>query len=101
MHLRYLALLTAILPLSACVEDGDTGPAASAATSAGTAADLSSFEGARAGQAEMAIEDLGYTAYRTEGLTTYWLNASANTCARIVTADGRYESVTMIPATDC
>ncbi|WP_417724348.1 hypothetical protein [Salipiger sp.] len=98
--MKNLVMLAVLLPLAACVED-TSGPATSASTSYGTQYDLTSFRGARAGQSEAEIMDLGYTAYRTEGLTTYWLNSSANTCARITTADGRYQTVTMIPATDC
>lgn len=102
MQLKHFGFLGVALSLAACVEDtGSAGPATSATTSLGTEYDLTSFQGARAGQAEMGIQNLGYEAYRTEGLTTYWLNAEQNTCAEIITAEGRYESVKMIPATDC
>jgi hypothetical protein len=67
----------------------------------GSASDLSSFQGARAGQAEMGIQNLGYELIRTEGLTAYWFNRSTGACARIVTADGVYQSITMLPAQDC
>jgi hypothetical protein len=91
------AIVVASLSLAACVEDtGSSGMPA-----VGSASDLSAFQGARAGQAEMGIQNLGYEAIRTECLTTYWLNRSTGACARIVTSDGRYESVTMLPAGDC
>jgi hypothetical protein len=95
--LKFAAAFVTILPIAACVED--TGPAGTPA--AGNSSDLSAFEGARAGQAEMGIQSLGYELIRTEGLTAFWFNRSTGACARIVTGDGRYQSVTMLPAQDC
>jgi hypothetical protein len=95
--LQAAAIVVASLSLAACVED--TGSSGTPAV--GSASDLSAFQGARAGQAEIGIQNLGYEAIRTEGLTTYWFNRSTGACARIVTSDGRYESVTMLPAEDC
>lgn len=69
--------------------------------SVGSGSDLSSFEGARAGQSEMGIQNLGFQAVRTEGLTTYWFNPATGACAEIVTSDGRYSSVRMLPSGDC
>ena len=89
--------IAAAFVLAGCVED--TGSAGMPAV--GSASDLSQFEGARAGQAEMGIQNLGYQLVRTEGLTAYWFNRSTGACARIVTSDGRYSSVTMLPAQDC
>ena len=95
--LKMTAIVVAILPLAACVEDtGSTGTPA-----VGSPSDLSAFQGAKAGQAEMGIQNLGYELIRTEGLTGYWFNRSTGACARIVTGDGRYQSVTMLPAQDC
>lgn len=98
MLLRSGLVIAAVLSLSACVED--TGSDVSAPT-VGSSSDLSSFEGARAGQAEMGIQNLGYEAIRTEGLTTWWFNRSTGACARITTSNGRYSSVTMLPSGDC
>lgn len=96
--LKTTAILVAtLMPLAACVED--TGAVGTPAV--GSASDLSSFEGARAGQAEMGIQNLGYQLIRTEGLTAYWFNRSTGACARITTSDGRYSDVTMLPAEDC
>ncbi len=64
----------------------------------GSASDLSEFEGARAGQAEMGIQNLGYQLAQSDGLTNYWFNPSTGACARITTSDGRYSDVTMVPA---
>jgi hypothetical protein len=96
--IKLLAAVAALSSLAGCVEDsGSSG----GMPSVGSASDLSSFEGARAGQAEMGIQNLGYELIRTEGLTAYWFNRSTGACARIVTSDGRYSSVTMLPAEDC
>jgi hypothetical protein len=90
-----------VLPLAAC-ETSDSDMAAPAGRpSVGSEYDLSSFQGARAGQAEMGLQNLGYEAIRSEGLTTYWFNRSTGACARITTSNGRYSSVTIVPAADC
>jgi len=49
----------------------------------------------------MGIQALGYEPIRTKGLTTWWFNRATDACAEIVTADGRYSSITMLPAGDC
>jgi hypothetical protein len=95
--IRTAALLAALAPLAACVKE----TAAPGLPLVGSAYDLSEFEGARAGQADNGIQALGYELVRTEGLTAWWFNRSTGACARIVTADGRYSSVTMLPAGDC
>lgn len=99
MKLKIIAAALVVLPLAACVEDMSMPEPGRPAV--GSEFDLSSFEGARAGQAEMGITNLGYEPIRTEGLTTFWFNRSTGACARIVTGDGRYQSVTMLPAEDC
>ncbi len=97
--LKITAIAVAILLLAACA--ADTASTEAGRPAVGSEYDLSSFEGARAGQAEMGIQNLGYELIRTEGLTAYWFNRSTGACARIVTGDGRYQSVTMLPAEDC
>ena len=95
--LKTAAIAVALAPLAACVEEsGSTGMPA-----VGSASDLSSFQGARAGQAEMGIQNLGYELIRTQGLTQYWLNPSTGACAELTVSDGRYQTVTMLPAQDC
>jgi len=76
-------------------------PSAVGMPSVGSSTDLTEFEGARAGQAEMGIQALGFEAVRSEGLTTYWLNGETGACARIRTSDGRYSEVVMLPVGDC
>ena len=95
--LKAAVVAVVILPLAACVED--TGSSGTPAV--GSASDLSAFQGARAGQAEMGIQNLGYELIRTEGLTQYWFNRSTGACAEMTVGDGRYQSVQMLPAGDC
>ena len=93
-----LPVAAALLSLTACVED--TG-SSSGSPAVGSSTDLSSFVGARAGQAEMGIQNLGYELIRSQGLTSYWFNRQTGACAEIVTSDGRYSAITMLPAGDC
>ena len=96
---KQLCLLVAVTALVAC-----TGPNPSTdpgLPSVGSPTDLTAFEGARAGQAEMGIQRLGYEPIRSDGLTTFWFNRDTGACARIKTADGRYSDVAMLPAEDC
>ncbi len=86
----------AVAGLAACVEEPEPGLPA-----VGSSSDLSEFEGARAGQAEMGVQALGYEIVRSDGLTNYWFNRSTGACARITTSDGRYSDVTMLPSGDC
>ena len=95
--LKMAAVALAILPLAACVEDTGT----SGTPAVGSSSDLSSFQGARAGQAEMGIQNLVYELIRTQGLTQYWFNRSTGACAEMTVGDGRYQSVRMLPAGDC
>ena len=96
--LKTAVVAVAILPLAACVED--TGSSGTPLT-VGSSSDISSFQGARAGQAEMGIQNLGYELIRTQGLTQYWFNRSTGACAEMTVGDGRYQSVQMLPAEDC
>jgi len=89
----------AVLGLAAC--DAPSPPPEAGQPAVGSSSDLSAFEGARAGQGEMGIQNLGYELIRSEGLTSFWFNRDTGACARITTADGRYSDVTMLPAEDC
>jgi hypothetical protein len=97
MKIKSLGLVAAIGLLAACEDTGST----ASMPSVGSDSNLMAFEGAKAGQAEMGIQNLGYELIRTEGLTAYWFNRSTGACAQIVTADGRYSSVKMLPSGDC
>ncbi|OSQ42533.1 hypothetical protein [Marivita geojedonensis] len=92
----------ALASLAACVEDtGSSSAPAQGMPTVGSSTDVTSFEGARAGQAEGGLRALGYESIRSEGLTTYWFNRDTGACARITTSEGRYSDVTMLPAEDC
>ncbi len=88
-----------ITALAACDESSDSVDVS--APTVGSSSDLSSFEGARAGQAEMGIQSLGFELIRSEGLTSYWFNKDTGACARITTSEGRYSNVAMLPSGDC
>jgi hypothetical protein len=98
MKIKVSTLAIIALPLAACV--GNTQPP-TGQPALGSASDLSAFQGARAGQAEMGIQNLGYELIRTQGLTQYWFNRSTGACAELKVGDGRYQSVRMLPADDC
>jgi hypothetical protein len=98
MKIKVSTLAIIALPLAACV--GNT-QAPTGQPALGSASDLSAFQGARAGQAEMGIQNLGYELIRTQGLTQYWFNRSTGACAELKVGDGRYQSVRMLPADDC
>lgn len=105
----------ALAMLGACAPAGTSGGTAGSSTAGSSTAanaptppattpnpgDLSDFVGARGGQAEMGLQSRGYEAARTEGLTTYWYNAGTGDCAEIVTAEGRYKSVTPVSPGEC
>lgn len=92
------ASLLSVTALAGCVEDAGSGDSASAPA---VETDLTYLEGARAGQAEFSITNQGYEAVRSKGLTTWWFNRATGSCARIVTSNGRYSKVDMLPAQDC
>ena len=97
--LKAVAIAAAMLSLTACVED--TGSSEAGRPAVGSEYDLSSFQGAKAGQAELGIQNLGYELIRTQGLTQYWFNRSTGACAEMTVGDGRYQTVRMLPAEDC
>ena len=99
---KKLCLSTAsLIALAACVEQEPAADQAPGLPAIGSPSDLSDFEGARAGQAEMGIQALGYELIRTEGLTAFWFNRSTGACARITTDQGRYADVTMLAYDEC
>lgn len=80
-------------------------PAQASYVSGETVPDLADLVGARAGQAEGALQSRGYvyTKGSTSGNAKYsaWYNASTGRCAMIQTADGRYQSIVQAPPADC
>ena len=89
--------LAALGLLTACVE---TTPAPGQ-PAVGSSTDLTPFEGARAGQAEMGIRNLGYDLAWQRGLTSYYYNTRTGACAEVVTSNGRYSSVRMVASSVC
>lgn len=77
----------------ACCVEG-TGGQPSAARSP----DLSSFDGARAGQAGLGLRNRGCDLIRNKGLTACWFDRSTGACAEIASSNGRYSSVGIVPA---
>lgn len=66
---------------------------------------LSDLVGAKAGQAENAVKDRGYTWVKTDksggGSYSYWRESGSDKCVTIRTADGRYQSIVYAPDFDC
>ncbi len=89
----------ALAGLAGCMETA--APVETGRPAVGSEYDLSSFQGAKAGQAEMGIMNLGYERIRSKGLTSWYFNRDTGACARITTSNGRYSEVTMLPAEDC
>lgn len=98
--LKVMVSTVAAAALAGCVEDSGSQPAPGQPT-VGSSTDVTSFEGARGGQAEGGLRALGYEPIRSEGLVTYWFNRGTGACARITTSNGVYSDVTMVPAEDC
>ena len=101
MNTRLLICAVGLAGLAGCVEYTNTTTTETGRPAVGSEHDLSSFEGAKAGQAEMGLMNLGYESIRTKGLTTWWFNRDTGACARITTSEGSYSDVTMLPAEDC
>jgi hypothetical protein len=72
-------------------------PAAPARPAAPSVADL---VGARGSSGESELQSRGYTPARTRGLTAYWWHP-AGACVRVVTNQGRYQTVENVAASDC
>ena len=101
MSKAYLIGVALLIAVAGCVEQETMSDPAPGMPLVGSPTDLTDFEGARAGQAEMGIQALGYELIRTEGLTAFWFNRSTGACARIETDQGRYIDVTMLAYDEC
>ncbi len=70
-----------------------------------TAPGLEDMVGARAGQAEGALQLRGYRFIRTttgdDRKWSYWWNDAQRQCVSIATVNGRYDSIVATPAPDC
>ena len=99
MTFKWIIGAAALAGLAGCMEM--EAPVETGRPAVGSEYDLTAFEGAKAGQAEMGIQNLGYEWMRSKGLTSWYFNRATGACARITTANGRYSDVTMLPAQDC
>lgn len=97
MYVKTLTAICVASLLTACVDTTDQ----PVSQTPGDGSDLAGFVGAKAGQAENGLQVRGYSLVRTEGLTAYWYNASNLTCAKIVTSQGKYSSVDVVPLSNC
>ena len=100
MNIKLMIGVVGLAGLAGCVEYSTT-TTETGRPALGSEYDLSSFEGARAGQAEMGIKNLGFERIRSKGLTSWYFNRDTGACAQITTSNGRYSDVTMLPAEDC
>ncbi len=66
---------------------------------------LSDLIGAKAGQAENAVKQRGYTWVKTDksdaGSYSYWTEVGSERCVIIRTEEGRYQSIVYAPKMDC
>ena len=105
MKKQILTIALIAIPLAAC-ETSDYGPPGGGPSYApapayGNTSDIADFVGARAGQAEGGLNNRGYQFARAQGLTSYYWNDRTQTCARIVTSNGRFSSVDTASRADC
>ncbi len=79
--------------------------AGAVAAEAQTPNDLRDMVGARAGQAENGLSQRGYRYIWTQSgrdrQWAYWWNANTRTCVSIAAVEGRFDSITTSPASDC
>lgn len=70
-----------------------------------TPGDVADLVGARGSSGESALESRGYAVVDTrtgdDRKWTHWWNSSRKECITVVTADGRYESISEASASDC
>lgn len=62
---------------------------------------LGDLVGARGAGGETQLGFRGYSLQRSSGGANYWWNGDSRTCAKVVTSDGRYQSIDTASASDC
>ncbi|KUJ72243.1 hypothetical protein [Ruegeria profundi] len=90
----------ALAVVAGCMETTTSEPKTVSAPASGPG-ELAGFVGARAGQAELGLQNRGYSLVRSQGLTSFWLKNDGSQCAAITTSDGRYSDIAMVPADVC
>ncbi|MFD0980312.1 hypothetical protein [Tropicimonas aquimaris] len=68
--MKSLGAIICLAALAGCVDASAYSANEALGPMVGSEADLTSFQGARAGQAEMGIQKMGYETIRQDGLTT-------------------------------
>lgn len=77
-------------------------PAAGAIVAAGgPPGDIADLVGARGSSGEAQLNARGYRPAATRGLTAFWWNDTTQVCARVVTGNGRYQSIEVSNPGDC
>lgn len=102
VYVKHISIVisVSVLVLTGC-ESTNTSSSPTTTTTTNSPSDLVDLVGAGAGQAELGLNNKGYELARTEGLTAYWWNETSQTCARIVTNEGSYESIDTASSGDC
>jgi hypothetical protein len=101
-----------MLVLAGCQSAGDNadavpasavpaGMAATATAQNGAPADISDLVNARAGSAQSQMQARGYGIARYQGGATFWWNPTTTICARVVSGNGRYQTITTATARYC
>lgn len=62
---------------------------------------LGDLVGARGAGGETQLQQRGYSLQRSSGGANFWWNADRRACARVVTWDGRFQSIDSASASDC
>jgi hypothetical protein len=75
-------------------------PAATPAVAGPAAPSVADLVGARGSSGESELQSRGYSSARVRGLTAYWWHP-AGACVRVVTNQGRYQTVENVAASDC
>lgn len=91
--MRHVTTLVAV----ASILSGLPAGAAMAAPPSG----LGDLVGARGAGGETQLGARGYSLQRSSGGATYWWNGDRRECARVVTWDGRFQSIESASASDC
>lgn len=100
MRLITIIAIVAVTAVAGCQTTEPDSPAVQLPGPA-ISTDLSDLVGVRASGGEIALRNRGYEFVRAEGLTTFHYNAAARDCARIVTADGRFQSIDKVGPRRC
>lgn len=106
------ATIFTMIALAGCQSTGDDAgavpasaiPPAMAATataSDGAPADIADLVNARTAGAKSQMQARGYAVVSYQGGAAFWWNPTTTICARVVTANGRYQTITTATARYC